>query len=443
VAEKLDATSRLAEGLPAVDNVQNYVWACHLVGYQCPDLTSHASQVRDWYGSEDGLDLSALAADCAAFERVVAATEQALVRQDDQLVAMWGAWSGHGADASREFLRRHGEVSAAAAAAVRTAADALASLRDRLWQAVDGKVATTLAVEDRVAQRAEWLAAAQTVMTGAGDRDAASELVDQQVKPFVDNDIRADWLIAMRGASAAVADSYEAATAELTAESAAVFDVPGDLGPSWTPPPRPDDVPTTPAAVASSPAPVASVPASWSAPPAASPMPAAPPAAAPLPPPAALPTSPPAAPLEPTAPAMAAPPAMPPMGGGGMPDIGSGLSGFGQQLADTLGGLLGSADDGLEDAPELDEEPDEIDELEEPDEPEDEDEPEEEVEEDEAEPEEVENSPVEPPRPVEPEPAPTPAPVPPPLEPLPPPEPADAMASPCDIAADELPQVGE
>jgi hypothetical protein len=447
VAEKLDATARLAEGRPAVDNVQNYVWACHLLGYECPDLTSHASQVRDWYGSEDGLDLAVLSADCAAFERVVAATEQALGRQDDQLVAMTGAWSGYGADASREFLRRHGEASASAAAAVRTAADALASLRDRLWQAVDGKVATALAVDDRVAQRAEWLAAAQTVTTGAGDRAAASELVDQQVKPFVDNDIRADWLTAMRTASAAVTDSYEAATAELTAESAAVFEVPGDLGPSWTPPPRSDDVSPTPAAVASSPAPVASVPASWSPPPAATPLTAPPAMASPpsLPPPLA-------AQLEPQAPAMAPMGSMPPMGGGGTPDIGSGLSGFGQQLADTLSGLVGSADGALDDA-ELGEQTDELDELDEPEEPDDLDEQDEPTEPDDVEPaadtaEVCEQPPIEPPLvepepPPPPEPAPTPAPLPPPPEPLPSPEPLSATETPCEIAADELPQVGE
>ncbi len=451
MAEKLDATARLAEGLLAVDNVQNYVWACHLLGYQCPDLTSHASQVRDWYGSEDGLDLAVLTADCAALERVVAALEQALVRQDDQLAAMTGAWSGYGADASREFLRRHCEASASAAAAVRTAADALASLRDRLWQAVDSKVTAAIAVDDRVAQRAEWLAAAQTVTTGAGDRAAASELVDQQVKPFVDNDIRADWLTAMRTASAAVADSYEAATAELTAELAAVFEVPGDLGPSWTPPPRSDDVAPTAAAAASSPAPVAGVPASWSAPPAATPMTPSPPS---LPPPLA-------APLEPPAPAMAPVGSMPPMGGGGMPDIGSGLSGFGQQLSDALGGLVGSADGALNDA-ELGEEPDELDELDEPEEPEEPDELDEQDEQDEqdepTESEEVEPAadaaeaceqpPIEPPLvepgpPPPPEPAPTPAPLPPPPEPLPSPEPLSATETPCEIAADELPQVGE
>ena len=452
MAEKLDATSRLAEGRPSVDIVQNYVSACHQLGYQNPDLTLHAAQVRDWYATEDGLDLPALNSDCAALERVVTATEAALVRQYAQFAAMSGAWSGYGAEASREFLRRHGEASAVAAAAVRTAADALAVLRDSLWHTVDGKVATALAIEDRrLAQRGEWLAAAQTVMTGAGDRSVASELIDQQVKPFVDNDIRSDWLTAMRAAMAAVTDAYDAATAELTAEPVAMFDVPGDLGPSWTPPPRDDDVPTTPAAATSSLAPVASAPASWSAPPTAPPpMPAAPPSMPPMAPAPAPPVEPAAA-----APAMAAPPAMPSMGGG-MPDIGSGLSGFGQQLADTLGGLLGSADGALPDSPEI-EEPDLLDE--EPART-----PDDELGEDTVEAEEAVDPvadtaevceqpaeepspgapPLEPPPPPPPaEPAPTPAPLPPPPEPPPPPGPVAATETPCEIAADELPQVGE
>ena len=154
-----------------------------------------------------------------------------------QLGALADAWQGAARDASREFLRRHGEASAAAAAAVRTAADALAALRDDLWHAVDAKVGAAMAIEERrQTERAEWLAAAQTVTTGAGDRAAASELVDQQVKPFVDNDIRSDWLTAMQTAMAAVTAAYDAAAAELAAEPDAVFDVPGDLGPSWTPP---------------------------------------------------------------------------------------------------------------------------------------------------------------------------------------------------------------
>jgi hypothetical protein len=456
MAEKLDVASRLAEGRPAVDNIQTYVWACHVLGYADPELTLHASQVRDWYGSEDGLDLRALDADCAALEAATAATEDALTRQDDQLGALSAAWQGGSAELSREFLRRHSEASAAAVAAVRTAADALAALRDNLWHAVDGKVAAAIAADDRAPD--EWLAAAHTVTTGAGDRAAASERIDQEVKPFVDNDIRADWLTAMRSAMAAVMDLYDVATAELTAEPDAVFDVPGDLGPSWTPPAHDDGVATVPA-TASAAAPPVAVPSSWGAPPILSPVPEPPP-------PAATP-QPPAPPIDAgsTAPAMAAPPSAPSLGG--MPDVGSGLSGLGQQLADVFASLLGSADEALADTSDIDEpEIDEPDDEDVDDELDDEDVDDELDDDDEsvdpaADPERVPAAeepvdvpveddtcePVEAPAPVEPppteEPAPTPALVPPPPEPAPPPSPAVATETPCETAADELPQVGQ
>ena len=222
MAETLDVAARLAEGRPAVDNIGDYVWACHLLGYQNPDLTLHAAQVRDWYSSEDGLDLRALDADRAALDAAAAATESARQLQEQQLGALAGAWQGRGGDASHEFLLRHGEASAAAASAVRNAVDALTALRDDLWHAVDEKVAAAVAIDDRrQAERAEWLAATQTVTTGAGDRAVASELIDQQVKPFVDNDIRSDWLTAMQKAMAAVAAAFDAATGVLTAEPAA------------------------------------------------------------------------------------------------------------------------------------------------------------------------------------------------------------------------------
>ncbi len=456
VAEKFDVASRLAEGRPAVENVQNYVWACHLLGYQHPDLTLHGTQVRDGYGTEDGLDLRALDADCAALEAAVAATQDAVTRQEDQLAAVSTAWQGRGAEAAREFLRRHGQASAAASAALRTAADALAVLRDNLWQAVDAKVAAAVAIDGQtLPQRAAWLAAAQTVTTGVGDRAAASERIDQEIKPFVDNNIRADWLSAMRAATAAVSDAYAKVIAELRAEPDAIFEVPGDLGPSWTPPP--DDV--KPAVAA---APAAAAPPVWSAPPAASMT--APSAAAPAAPPAPpVPVSPPSAPVPPpvdTAP-MAAPPmpAMPSAGGmgGGLPDIGGGLSGFGQQLADSLGGLLGSTGDALRDPLEFDEPEDDGEDDDERDKPE-----KEPTQPDEAQPAEETVSPagdvcapptaepppvVPPPAPVEPEPAPVavlppPEPAPPPKPPVPA-DPLTATGTPCEIAADELPQAGQ
>lgn len=446
MAEKLDVTSRLAEGRPAVENIQTYVSACHELGYANPDLTLHASQVRDWYASEDGLDLRALDDDCAALEAAVAATEDALARQDDQLGALSAVWQGRTADLSREFLRRHGEASAAAAAAVRTAADALAALRDNLWHTVDGKAAATIAADGGAP--AEWLAAAHTVTTGAGDRAAASERIDQEVKPFVDNNIRAEWLTAMRSAMAAVMDLYDAATAELSAEPDAVFEVPGELGPSWTPPPR-DDEAATVSTAASPVAPQAAAPQSWGAPSVPPSIPAPAPVAAPMP-------SPPTPPIDAgsTAPASAAPPSAPSLGG--LPDVGGGLSGFGQQLADAFGSLFGSAGEALADTSEIDE-PEIDDELDddleadaEDDDLEDDEEPVDPAADPEKEPvtEEIVEpvcTPAEAPAPVDPplpeEPAPTPVAVPPPAESAPP-EPL-AASTPCEIAADELPQVGE
>lgn len=446
-----DAASRLADGRPAAGIIQDYVWACHLLGYQDPDLTLHASQVRDWYGSEDGIDLQALDSDCEALRAVAAAAEGALARQRAQLASMAVAWDGVGAQASGDFLRRHGEASAAVVAAVRTAAESLASLRDRLWHSVDGKVAATMAAEGRGAGP-DWQAAAQTVTTGAGDRASASELVDQEVRPFVVNDIRSEWLTAMRSAMAAVVEAYDAAAAELASEVAVAFEVPGQLGPSWSPFSG-EEVVTVPAGTGSpagsiAAAPVAAAapaggPAAWSAQPAS-----APPAPIPAPPPPAEPVAP-AAAVEPAA----AMPSMPSMGGG-LPDIGSGLSGFGGQLGELLGGLMGTSQGALSDLPGSDEldKPDDFDSLDDDDESEENDEQHdeeaaEEPEVDEAEPaatgasdEVVEGPPAEP-LAAEAEPIPPPTPVPPPIEPLA--APKSAAGTPCEIAADGLPQVGE
>ena len=145
MAEPLDVAARLAEGHPSVGNIGDYVWACHLLGYQNPDFTLHAAQVRDWYSSEDGLDLKALDADRAALDAAAAATQSARQLQEEQLGALAEAWQGRGGDASHDFLRRHGEASAAATSAVRDAVDQLTTLRDDLWRVVDEKVAAAVA----------------------------------------------------------------------------------------------------------------------------------------------------------------------------------------------------------------------------------------------------------------------------------------------------------
>src|SRR6202020_1551540 len=99
------------------------------------------------------------------------------------------AWRGPGADSAARFLQRHSDAAAEVAMRVRAAAEGYAALRDNLWRLIDGKVASTIAIDERrLAERSAWLAAAHTVTAGAGDRSAAEELVRQQVTPYVDND---------------------------------------------------------------------------------------------------------------------------------------------------------------------------------------------------------------------------------------------------------------
>lgn len=500
VAESYDTAARLAQGLPGVSDIERYVAACHALGYQHPDLTAHAAQVRQWYTGEDGMNLVALEADCAALRTASAVIDQALARQDAQRVTLAAAWQGAGGQATQDFLTRHGASAAATAAAVRSAAHNLADLRDRLWQAVDGKVATALTIDGGAqARRGDWLAAAHSVTTGAGDRAVASELVDQEVKPFVDNVIGQQWLSAMREAVEAIEAAYDAATAELASRSGVAFEVPGELGPTWTSAsdtgspgaPSSSGVPAIggvavpPSATAAPPGGMAVYPAAL-APAPAPPVSAAAPPAAPPTVPATLP------PTDPAGGAGMAAPIPPSLGGGGLPDIGSGLSSFGQQLGDLFGGLLGAGDlgspeladsDALEDIDEVED----IDALEEADEElekgsggldedteqgdsELDDEPVN-VEGDEGEQEPVdaaaetcapETPPADPVGAPLDQPAPTQPPAPPVVPPEPPaipPEPLAAPAeplaappqplaeptsgTPCEIAADELPQVGE
>ncbi len=269
MANGFDVAARLAEGRPAVERAQTYVQACHQLGYQQADLTAHPAQVRDWYDTEAGLDLRVLDADCAELRAAANAIDEALWLQRAQVTELAAAWRGPGADSAAQFLRRHSDAAAEVAAHVGAAAGDYAALRDDVWQAVDGKVAATIAIDERrLAERSAWLAAAHTVATGVGDRSDAGELVRREITPFVDNDIRTDWLGAMRSATASVAACYDAAIHALTSTPEVCFEVPGELGPSWqpavdepaSPTPAAPPVPTVPAAAPAPPPPIPEAP---------------------------------------------------------------------------------------------------------------------------------------------------------------------------------------
>jgi hypothetical protein len=288
----------------------------------------------------------------------------------------------------------------------------------------------------------------------------------------VDNDIRAEWLAAMQKTMAAASAAFDDATSVLTGEPAMPFEVPGDLGPGSIPSPRDG---TQVAEVAGT------APAGWTSPPPAAvgqgPAPAVPPPAAI---PAAIPAAPepfaapvPAAPAPaPAAPATSGLPTMPPMPsagelGGGLPGAAGGLAGLGTQLADAIGGLVNRPDGALPDPPQLENEgiddgPPGVDddksavdndELADDEEPDDEHADDEEVDgaddlagadeaadesDDACADESVDETPV-----TEPVATPPPEPMPsPPIVEPPPDAEAIGAETPCEIAADELPQAG-
>lgn len=92
-------------------------------------------------------------------------------------------------------------------------------------------MAATTAIVERVGTRRQsWLAAAQAVLTGAPD-EAAVDIVDAQVAPFVATAIGNDWLRDMRTTTEAARDAYRRAIDALGQWQGVQFEVPGDLGP--------------------------------------------------------------------------------------------------------------------------------------------------------------------------------------------------------------------
>ncbi|MDR3665141.1 MAG: hypothetical protein P4L86_32960 [Mycobacterium sp.] len=332
MASAFDVAGRLAEGEQALSALEGYVAACRVLG-----LAGAGVSVSQLYRAETGLDLAALAADVRALGSAAVAAEDVLRLQGNGNRELTAQWAGLGGGAAGEFLRRQAVTADGVVAQLKRSAEALATLRDDLWRAVDAKVDAVLRTDAQAAgYRDAWTAAARTVITGIGDVATASEIVDQQVKPFVAGVVGGELLPELRTASDAVVAAYDSAIAAAT-PAAVSFGVPeallGMSGPVGVPSSMPDyrlaAAPTLAAAVGVAPWASTGPTAMPGAAPVASTEPVAP-AAAPL----GATT---AAPEPPLGVSAANPAAMP-----GDIGLGSGVSGLGQQLADAIGGVLGS-----------------------------------------------------------------------------------------------------
>lgn len=231
MVQQYDVAARLAEGREALAHVQAYVSAGSRLRYRHPDMTGYDGQLIDCYDSEAGLDLRVLDADAAALAALAGAADEALRRQRAQLDELNAVWRGPGAAAAAEFLRRHCDAGTQLTAGLRAAATGCAVLRDELWRLVDAKASAVQALDERVgALRPAWLAAAHSVQSGAAD-ESAVDIIEKQVIPYVDNDVRGAWASSVQPVAAAVEAAYRAAVAAADPSPGAVFAVPGDLGP--------------------------------------------------------------------------------------------------------------------------------------------------------------------------------------------------------------------
>lgn len=228
-----DVDHRLSEARPAVGNTQDYVAACRALGYQNPDLTAHDAQILEWFSGEDGLDLAVLDADCARLLEAIAAAEDVTRMEHEALDSIITVWEGGSGSVAADFVQRHCRAGAATLASLRSASEACAALRDILWRAVDAKAAGAIAIDDRRAgERGAWLTAAHTVTGGGRDRSASVDIVEKAIMPYVDSDIRTEWVGSMRLAIATVDTAFRDAIGRIQHCATVDFEVPSQILPT-------------------------------------------------------------------------------------------------------------------------------------------------------------------------------------------------------------------
>ena len=231
MAPRYDVAARLAEARDAVARTQTYVSACSRLGYRHPELTGYDGQLLDHYDGHAGMDLRALDADCAALGALAQSADDAVHQQRLQLDDVGATWRGPGAASAVEFLRGYCDDGAVLSGRLREVAARYTALRDELWRLVDDKAAAVQAVDEQVGtQRPVWLAAAQAVNEGIAD-DQAAAVIRQHVMPYVDSEVRGRWWLAVRSAAQSTASAYAAAARDVAAPGV-VFAIPGDFAPA-------------------------------------------------------------------------------------------------------------------------------------------------------------------------------------------------------------------
>lgn len=204
-----------AAAAAAAANTETYVAAYRALGLGTAALS--ADLVRELWGAEDGLSLSALDADSDALRAVADAADDGVRAQREALTILAEAWQGPAGSAAAERIAQHCAATDGAVAALRDAAAVLGSLRDRLGQLLEAKADAAIRIDGRAAWGSGLLADAAAVLDGTADGSAAAA-VRHRIAPYVEADVQSDWVSAMRAATESVAAAYEQSATRLASE---------------------------------------------------------------------------------------------------------------------------------------------------------------------------------------------------------------------------------
>lgn len=205
----------------ALADIETYVAACGVLGRARITL----GQVRELSSAEDGIALSALDADASALTAAADVAEAAVSAERTAIDDLMRAWHGGSGSAATDFLERQCEAAAGLLAALASAGEVIAALRDKLVRLMDIGADASMRVAGRPGAEGQvWLAQAWSVLQGTAD-GAAVDLVGTRIAAYVDTDISGEWATAMTSTTDSVAGAYRDALARLDGIEAARFEV--------------------------------------------------------------------------------------------------------------------------------------------------------------------------------------------------------------------------
>ncbi|MBU3706571.1 MAG: hypothetical protein FGM50_07790 [Mycobacterium sp.] len=208
-----EISGSLARGRGAVANTQTYAAACRRLG-----LTAlSAERIAELYDAEDGMRPDTLDADAAALTAAAAAAQDALASAHAASGLLAQAWMGRTGGAATDVLRGQCASAVHLIGGLRAAAGTLRTLRALLEDLMQIKADTAVSIDDRrSAERGRWLAHASAVLAGVPD-ESALDTVRREIAPYVNSDITGQWVPAMLRCSDAVHAAYADAVSSLSA----------------------------------------------------------------------------------------------------------------------------------------------------------------------------------------------------------------------------------